>query len=155
MFVLHACVDYFYTQSTLENVCLVLAGYLPLTIDDAYLQIRPTMEVISRDVVPLIAFRWNYVGLQLGMVHECLNVIEKEQRGIMEDCCTVMFSKWMQNSSGTGCKKRSWESVLDAVDLGHGNSAKETIMKKLSEVAPEHGCQATNCDHKVTACKCV
>lgn len=103
--------------------------------------------------MPLVSSRWDQVGLQLGMSPECLKVIKREQFMELEDCCNAMFCKWMQKALGTGCKKRSWESVLFAVEYGHGTAAEEEIRKELSKIAAEDDYQAADCDDKVkTVC---
>ena len=109
------------------SVCPILS-FCP---DAALLQYRPTLELVSRLVVPRVSLQWDHVGLQLGVTPERLKVIEREK---MEDCCTAMFREWLQGAPGTGIKKRSWEVVLCAVESGHGTTAEEEIRNGLKEV---------------------
>ena len=115
------------------SVCPILS-FCP---DAALLQYRPTLELVSRLVVPRVSSQWDHVGLQLGMTPERLKVIEREQFVKLEDCCTAMFREWLQGAPGTGIKKRSWEVVLCAVESGHGTTAEEEIRKGLKEVAAQ------------------
>ena len=88
------------------------------------------------------------MGLQLGMSPEHLDVIEGEHKR-KDDCCTAMFKEWLRGAPGTGNKKRSWESVLCAVETGHGTTAEEEIRKGLREIAAQPDSQAAALSDKV------
>ena len=122
---------------------------LTSSADAALLQLQPSLELVSRLVVPRVSSRWDYVGLQLGMTPERLKVIEREQFVKMEDCCTAMFREWLQGAPGTGIKKRSWEIVLRAVESGHGTTAEEEIGKGLKEVSAQPDYKAVGISDKV------
>ena len=101
------------------------------------------------------------MGLQLGMSPGRLDVIEGEHKR-KDDCCTSMFKEWLRGAPGTGNKKRSWESVLCAVETGHGTTAEEEIRKGLREVAAQPDYQAAALSDKVRAvfldvciCSCI
>ena len=116
----------------------------------AYLQDPPSLEVLCRLVVPRVSSRWDYVGLQLGMSPERLEVIEGEHKR-KDNCCTAMLKEWLRGALGSGNKKRSWESVLCAVETGHGTAAEEEIRKELKEVAAQPDYQAAVLSDKVRA----
>ena len=129
--------------------------------DAAYLQDPPSLEVLCRLVVPRVSSRWDYVGLQLGVSPERLDVIEGEHKR-KDDCCTAMFKEWLQGAPGTRNKKRSWESVLCAVETGHGTTAEKEIRKGLREVVAQPDYQAAALSDKVRAvfldvciCSCI
>ena len=109
------------------------------------------MELLSRLVVPRVSSRWNYIGLQLGMSPERLEVIEGEHRR-KEDCCTALFTDWLRGPPGTGSKQRSWESVLSAVETGHGTEAQTEIREGLKEAAAQSDHQPADVDDKVKEC---
>ena len=110
------------------------------------------MELLSKLVVPRVSSRWDYVGLQLGMSSELLKVIEREQLLKMGDCCTALFEHWLQGAPGTGSKQRSWESVLRAVETGHGTEAEGEIREGLREAAAQPDHQPADPDGKVKEC---
>ena len=121
---------------------------LPLNTEAFLLRTCPTMELISRLVVPRVSSRWNYVGLQLGVSPERLEVIEGEHKR-KEDCCTALFTDWLRGAPGTGSKQRSWESVLGAVETGHGTEAQGEIRVGLREAAAQPDHQPADPDSKV------
>ena len=84
------------------------------------------------------------------MSPECLEVIESERKR-KDNCCTAMFkeSLWLRGAPGSGNKKHSWESVLCAVETGHGTTAEEEIRKGLREVAAQPDYQAAALGDKV------
>ena len=109
------------------------------------------MDLLSKLVVPRVSSRWNYIGLQLGMSPERLEVIEGEHRR-KEDCCTALFTDWLRGAPGTGSKQRSWEAVLRAVKMGHGTEAEEEIRESLSEATAQPDHQHADPDGKVKEC---
>ena len=115
----------------------------------------PTTELLSRLVVPRVSSRWKYVGLQLGVSSECLEVIECEHHMKMCDCCMAMFEQWLRGTPGTGSKQRSWESVLSAVKTGHGTETEGEIREGLREVTAQPDHQPTDPDGKVRECLCI
>ena len=110
------------------------------------------MDLLSRLVVPRVSSRWNHIGLQLGVSSELLKVIECEQLLKMGDCCTALFEHWLRGAPGTGSKQRSWESVLSAVDTGHGTEAEGEIREELREAAAQPDHQPADPDGKVKEC---
>ena len=129
-----------------DALCPVLSPHLGA----AYLQDPPSLEVLCRLVVPRVSSRWDYVGLQLGMSPERLDVIEGEHKR-KDGCCTAMFKEWLRGAPSTGNKNRSWELVLCAVETGHGTTAEEEIRRGLREVAAQPDYQAAALSDKVRA----
>ena len=119
--------------------------------DTSCLHKRATMDLLSRLVVPRVSSRWNYIGLQLGVSPEHVEVIAGEHRR-KEDCCTALFTDWLQGAPGTGSKQRSWESVLSAVETGHGTEAEGAIREGLRETAAQPDHQPADPDGKVKVC---
>ena len=109
------------------------------------------MDLLSKLVVPRVSSRWSYIGLQLGVSPERLEVIEGEQRR-KEDCCTALFTDWLRGTPGTGSKQRSWEAVLSAVETGHGTEAEGEIREGLREAAAQPDHQPADPDGKVKVC---
>lgn len=93
------------------------------------------MELIHRLVVPRVAARWRFVGLQLELSPARLDIVHGNHVMNMEECCTAMFEEWLRGGPGTGNKQRVWESVLRAVDIGHGTTEGDHIRDQLREPA--------------------
>ena len=106
------------------------------------------MDLLSRLVVPRVSSRWDYVGLQLGVSPESLEEIDGEHQR-KEDCCTALFADWLRGAPDTGSKQRSWESVLSAVETGHGTEAQGEIRVRLREAAAQPDHQPADQDGKV------
>lgn len=124
---------------------------LPCHSDASLLCASPTIELLSKLVVPRISLRWKYVGLQLGVSSDCLNEIEREQIKV-DHSCHAMFEQWLQCSPGTGSKQRLWDSVLSAVEIGHSTEAEMKIREELAEVTAWPDYQPANPDDKVKEC---
>ena len=126
--------------------------YIPLQdVALSFLHKHPTMELLSRLVIPRVSSHWYHVGLQLGVSPERLEVIEGEHRR-KEDCCTALFTDWLRGATSTGSKQRSWESVLRAVETGHGTMAEGEIREGLKEAADQSDHQLADPDDKVKEC---
>ena len=132
-----------------SNLHVLVMSVSPPYSDASLLCTCPTMELLFGLVVPRVSSRWDYVGLQLGVSSELLQVIEREQFMKMGDCCTAMLEHWLRGAPGTGSEQRSWESVLRAVEVGHGTEAKGEIREGLREAAVQPDYQPSDLDDKV------
>ena len=58
---------------------------------------------------------WQSLGLALGLLYPTLEIIEKEQLGVVEQCKTKMLAAWLQQQDSVcqNCSVPSW-SVLRA-----------------------------------------
>ena len=59
---------------------------------------------------------WQSLGLALGLLYPTLEIIEKEQRGLVEQCKTKMLAAWLQqqdNVSQNGVP--SWSVLRTAL----------------------------------------
>ena len=55
---------------------------------------RPTIEVLSEHVVPLVATRWNDIGLELGLDSETMrSIIEMSLHKDVTCCSTLQFQR--------------------------------------------------------------
>lgn len=116
-----------------QNGCLQILSFT----DAALLPQKPSLELVSSLVVPMLSSKWKEVGLQLDISPNRLQTIGNRYFMNKEDCGTAMFVKWLHAAPGTGDKQRSWESVLHAVKAGHSMTAEEEIRKDLRKIAAQ------------------
>ena len=72
-------------------------------IDDLY-----KLKMFLKSVVD-----WQSLGLALGLLYPTLEIIEKEQRGVVEQCKTKLLAAWLQQQDSVSMNSAipSW-SVL-------------------------------------------
>ena len=90
------------------------------------------MELITQEVVPRIAKEWHRVGMYCEITLENLEVIKTDAVNPI-DCCSQMFEMWLRKAPGTGDKLRTWDTLLYAVQMGHGQQASEDIQLVLEQ----------------------
>ena len=61
-----------------------------------------------------IAYQWEHLGDQLGVTHDRLKAIEKEQLKIQMDCMREMLAAWLQGSGGE-CNKQALKTALQKI----------------------------------------
>lgn len=65
--------------------------------------------------------RWKDFGVFLGVEHQFLATIERENGGKPRDCMLELVRRWIDNQKGTGSLPRTWQTVVKAVkDTGNG-----------------------------------
>ena len=89
-------------------------AHTPISIDS-----HPTLEHISKFIVREVAADWKQVATFLGVELSVIRIAVTDDRRC-EDACTDIFERWLSWKPGTGKKKRTWRTVLSAVeDAGH------------------------------------
>ena len=69
-----------------------------------------------------------------------------------EDCCTILFSDWLQGTLETCSKQLSWESLLSVVEAGYSTETQGEIRVGLTEAAGQSDHQPADPDGKVKEC---
>ena len=72
---------------------------------------RPKIKDISNYVVPKWASKWRQLGRQLNIEKHLMDNIECNYPADCENCCSNMFSKWLDINPSA-----FWEDVIIAVD---------------------------------------
>ena len=72
------------------------------------------LPTAGRDIVAVLTaiisiVNWYYLGLELGLEKYQLDIIDKDNRGIVEDCKMEMISKWLDTN------KASWQCLVKAL----------------------------------------
>ena len=80
---------------------------------------HPTLEDINKFIVPEVAADWKQVATFLGVGLAVIRIADTDHRRC-EHACTDIFERWLSWKPGTGRKKRTWHTVLLAVEeAGH------------------------------------
>ena len=103
-----------YTTSVLYG--LTSSGaHVPISNDS-----RPTLEDINKFIVHEVAADWKQVATFLGVEHSVIQIADTDHPQQCEHACTDIFERWLSWKPGTGRKKRTWCTVLSAVEeAGH------------------------------------
>ena len=89
------------------------------TPTDFSIDSHPTMEDINKFVVREVAADWKQVATFLGVGLSVIQIADTDHRRC-EHACTDIFERWLSWKPGTGRKKRTWRTVLSAVEeAGH------------------------------------
>ena len=89
-------------------------AHTPISIDS-----HPILEHISKFIVREVAADWKQVATFLGVELSVISAAEADDPQC-EHACTDIFERWLSWKPGTGRKKRTWRTVLSAVEeAGH------------------------------------
>ena len=83
----------------------------------------PTHKDLMNQVGAVIPAKWRFVGSELGLPHDQLDAIEREQNGILALCFSAVFHKWECDMT----LPYTWQTiitVLRARQVGAKNLAK-------------------------------
>ena len=70
-------------------------------------------------IVCEVAADWSQVAIYLGVEVSVINTTEENHRSCALACAAI-FEQWLSWEPGTGEKKRTWHTVLSAVEhAGH------------------------------------
>ena len=83
-----------------------------------------------------MASEWHKVGVLCGVTTEVLRVIQKDASDTTSRCCR-MFESWLEKTTGTGNKPRTWSTLLEAVQSGYGAATRESIEAQLKSLRSE------------------
>ena len=78
---------------------------------------HPTLEDI-KFVVREVAADWKQVATFLGVEPSVIQIADTDHPQQCEHACTDIFEQWLSWKAGTGRKKRTWRTVLSAVEEG-------------------------------------
>ena len=79
----------------------------------------PTLQAIMKFIVCEVAADWSLVAIYLGVEVSVIDATEKKHRSCALSCVAI-FKQWLSWKPGTGKKKRTWHTVLSAVEYaGH------------------------------------
>ena len=101
---------------TAQRLCsLVSSGaHTPISIDS-----HPTLEDINKFIVRELAADWKQVATFLGVELSVIRIADTDCHRC-EHACIDIFERWLPWKPGTGRKKRTWCTVLSAVEeAGH------------------------------------
>ena len=89
------------------------------------IDIGDLLEVVS-ELDEQVTARWNHIGRALGIGHNQLKKIEKENKDDLDDCLSETLSLWLNKSYKTErFGEPTWELLAEAVGhpAGGNNSA--------------------------------
>lgn len=88
----------------------------------------PTLQETFK-VLLSIAHQWKSIAIILGIPHDEVKVVERENRDVVNDCLCAMLNKWLKQTNPKPC----WKDLADAVEhLGDQAKAKEIRDTHLS-----------------------
>ena len=107
----------------LPLVCIILRDWDPNFIH--IIDSKPELEDVFKKLFHL-AHEWKSIGILLGMEHDLLKDIEKEEHEV-DDCLSSMLSEWLKMAN----PPTTWKNVVDAVQVVDSSAAQE-IEKTLA-----------------------
>ena len=72
---------------------------------------RPQNRDVYKYVVPDYAYKWRYLGAQLGFKQPILNSIFEDFRNDSNRCCKELLDQWLEKNANA-----SWAQLLLAID---------------------------------------
>ena len=91
------------------------------TIHDLLYWVQSFHSLTDIDHLPLlivaltdIVYKWEHLGMQLGLKYWKLKVIERSKRGIRIDCMIEMLEAWLQDQGGE-CSKQALKTALQKI----------------------------------------
>ena len=79
-----------------------------------------TLEDINKFIVREVAADWKQVATFLSVEPSVISTADTDHPQQCEHACTDIFERWLSWKPGTGRKKRTWCTVLSAVEeAGH------------------------------------
>ena len=77
----------------------------------------PNIYELQRDLVDRVAAEWYKLGIVLQVEMYVLNniTVNSVQQGV-EKCCMDLFMRWLRGDKGTGSLRRTWDTIIPAVE---------------------------------------
>ena len=88
--------------------------------------------MLQNIVVPRVSSKWKTVGLNLNIKYCRLEAIEESKHYQTDDCCTEMFSIWLNLAPHTGNLPLTWKSVLSAIEKVERVTSEELLAELKS-----------------------
>ena len=119
---IRSCVMYYVTNERLVVIHYTTSVFSGLT-SDAHTPISiescPKVQDINKFVVREVAADWKQVAISLGVEPSVISAADTNYQQC-NHACTDIFERWLSWKPGTGRKKRTWCTVLSAVEeAGH------------------------------------
>ena len=90
------------------------------TPTDFSIDSHPTLEDINKFIVREVAADWKQVATFLGVELSVIRIADTDHPQQCEHAFTDIFERWLSWKPDTGRKKRTWRTVLSAVEeAGH------------------------------------
>ena len=71
---------------------------------------KPTLQLLNRHVKPQATCKWKSLGAELNIEAGRLDIIEENNPGNVENCCTEMFNIWLRIDN-----EASWAKLVNAL----------------------------------------
>ena len=86
----------------------------------------PTVKEFNNYIRDRVATDWYDLGVQLGIPYQQLNIIQINNPGNIQMCCTRMFQHWLQVDTTA-----NWNKLIKALEDINHNALAETIRKEI------------------------
>ena len=101
------------------------------TADDCptmgYLQGLCVTETKTLHIIYTISSKWRRLGDHISLTREQLNTIEKENRGIVEDCCRDVFEFWLNMDCELTIYAKTWKNIIKILKLMQEHTLAEVL----------------------------
>ena len=87
---------------------------------------KPSEKEFNKHIRDKVATDWYYLGEQLGIPHEQLNIIKKDNNSDIKMCCTYTFQYWLQVDTTA-----NWNKLIKALEDIKHNALAESIKVKI------------------------
>jgi len=89
---------------------------------------KPTVKLLNNFVRDKVAPRWYDLGVQLlnEVQREMLNIIDKNNRHDVQECCTKMFDHWLNVDIGA-----NWNKLIEALKMIGENALARKIKANI------------------------
>ena len=87
---------------------------------------KPTEQEFNKYIKDKVATDWYDLGIQLEIAREQLDIIQVNNPGNVQMCCTRMFQYWLKFDTAA-----NWDKLIKALEVIHHNALAETIKKEI------------------------
>ena len=116
-------------------LCYTWTVLLFFSTDEAALLSRtPSLKLLLNVVAPRVSSNWKAIGLNLDIKDFRLSAIEKREHYQADDCCTEMFSNWLNLAPHTGSLPLTWGSVLSAIEKVDRVASEELLAELMGSM---------------------
>ena len=77
---------------------------------------KPTLRDLERLVVRRAASKWELLARSLGVKESLISIVKRDYCYSCEGACREVLSRWLNGDCGTGDERRSWQSVMTALE---------------------------------------
>ena len=105
----------------LSEIHLFIALFCDFTSDQ-----KPSKREVLNVIVPKVAAKWDFLGIQLGIEDEAEQIKEDHER--VRDRCFYIINAWM---NGKGRRPITWKVLVEAVKKEGYEDFADDIQRKL------------------------